>query len=224
MNFTRIGMLLVCFLIGIAVFQLLLYFPISLPYNWNYLDWSHLGIIPLITILVSIIMAFMLFRRNHYAKRIVLAFAGLVLLFTFILFIIHFEENGITISTGITLSFTRLAINFNGWALLAVMVSSWVLSSFPFLWKTRTVTVIESMRIDYALLATSVMWLSPFLAELLVLLDWQMKGVFAEKVRGLVLGGNGLNDLLFILGFATLISTGLYALFATKITVWLASD
>ena len=61
------------------------------------------------------------------------------------------------------------------------------------------------------------MWISPLIAELLVLLDWQLKGEFTENIQDIVLGGAGLDDLLFILGFATVISTGLFALLATKI-------
>ena len=92
MNFTRIGLLLVFVLLGVTVYQLLWYLPISLPYSLNLLNWNHFGIIPLITVPLSIITALVLFRKNHYSKRIILAFTGLVALYSFIFFSSHFEE------------------------------------------------------------------------------------------------------------------------------------
>jgi hypothetical protein len=206
----RSGLFVVFLNIGVAVFLLLGYCSIPSPYRWTFLNWNHFGIVALLAITVSIVMAFMLFRRNLHYRRVLLAFAGLVILYSFLFFIVHFEENG--------------NISFNGLTALAVLVSGWILSAFPFIWKNRIACIVEEKATDYALLATSVMWLSPFLAELLVLLDWQLKGEFAERIQLLVLGGNGLNDLLFILGFVTFISTGLYALLATRIADWLSHD
>jgi hypothetical protein len=153
----------------------------------------------------SAFLALLFFRRVSYGKRFLFCFAGLVVLYALFFFGVHFEEDS--------------GIKFDWFVSLIGMVPSWVLAAVPFLWKTRTsiISAIESKRVEYALLTASVMWMSPFLAELLVLLDWQTKGVFAEKVEHFVLGGAGLNDLLFILGFATFISTGLYALLAKKI-------
>ena len=44
----------------------------------------------------------------------------------------------------------------------------------------------------------------------------ELKGVFAENFENLVLGGMGFNDILFILGFANLVSSGLCALIQNK--------
>jgi hypothetical protein len=103
---------------------------------------------------------------------------------------------------------------FGAFTSLAILISSWVLSALPFVWnKGKTAfSLFEVKATDYALFATSLMWYSPFFAELLVLLNWQLQGVFGEKIGNLVLGGAGLNDTLFILGFATLVSSGLYAI------------
>jgi len=63
------------------------------------------------------------------------------------------------------------------------------------------------------------MWLSPFISELLVFLDWQLRGVFTENFKNFVLGGNSFNDILFVLGFATLVSSGLFALTSKSATI-----
>lgn len=207
----RIGVLAVFFNIGVAVFLLLGYIPIPSPYNWNLLNWNHFGIIPFFTIPLSIIMAFMLFRRNYQDRQILLAFIGLVVLYSFVFFIVHFEENG--------------NIRFNGLTSLVVLVSSWILSALPFLWNNGRITFssVENKGKDYALLATGIMWIAPLVAELLVLLNWHLHGVFSENIEHLVIGGNGFNDLLFIPGFATLASIGLYAIVSPRFEAWLSS-
>ena len=189
------------FNVGVLVFFVLSYVPLPLPYSYN-----HVGIILFITIPLSIIMAFMLFRRTHFDKRMIVIFAGLLLLGSLALFELHFEEDG--------------NIKFNALAALAVLTGGWVISSLIAFrsWRKGGDQAWSNAAsgVDEALFTTSLMWLSPFFAELLVLLNWHLKGVFAENFENLVLGGGGFNDILFILGFATLVSSGLYALIASK--------
>ena len=199
MSLTRIAMLVVSFNLGILVFFILSYVQLPLPYSWN-----HFGIILFITLPLSFIMDMLIFERSHHDNRIGLAHAFLVALYAILFFSIHFEEAG--------------NIKFNALASLVIMISSWILSAIPFLYKDGTIALsrLDTRITDYALFATSLMWYAPFFAELLVLLDWQLKGVFAENFEQIVLGGAGFNDMLFILGSATLVSTGLNALVASK--------
>jgi hypothetical protein len=154
---------------------------LPLPYGLSSLNWIHIGIVPFVTVPLSIFMVMVLFRRNHPAKRIAVSCLGLVLLFSLVLFVLHFEGAGVVGSSGITVNVARSAISFDGFALLAVMISCWGLSAVPFIWKFRHTSAgsEKSKRANYALLASSVMWLSPFFAELLVFLDWGLRSVFA---------------------------------------------
>jgi len=142
-------------------------------------------------------MDILIFERSHHNNKIGLAHACLVALYSVLFFSIHFEEAG--------------NIRFNALASLTIMISSWVLSAIPFLYKDGKLSFsqLDANATDYALFTTSLMWYSPFFGELLVLLDWQLQGVFAENFEHFVLGGAGFNDVLFVLGFATLVSSGL---------------
>jgi len=70
-------------------------------------------------------------------------------------------------------------------------------------------------------MTTSVMWLSPLATEVIIGLSWYIDGTYAEKTVNSVWGGMGFNDLLFLLGFITLLFSGLLAIFGPKIANWM---
>lgn len=59
----------------------------------------------------------------------------------------------------------------------------------------------ERAALDSIYFGTSIMWLSPFLAELVIWAKWYMIGIFWEKASYMTLGGNGTRDVLFWYGF-----------------------
>lgn len=151
MDLTRVGVFAIFFNLAVLIFLLLVFIPLPASCNWALLNWSHLGVLCFFTVPLSIILTLLFFRRVSYGKRFLFFFAGLVVLYALFFFGIHFEEDS--------------SIKFNWFVSLLGLVSSWVLAAVPFLWKTRTsiISAIESERTEYALLTTSVMWMSPFL-------------------------------------------------------------
>jgi len=77
--------------------------------------------------------------------------------------------------------------------------------------KQRLIHFLEkNARRDSIFFAASIMWLSPFLAEILLLLSWFIQGKLWNRLSCMVLGGSGTNDVLFFYGFWVFISIGFF--------------
>jgi hypothetical protein len=60
--------------------------------------------------------------------------------------------------------------------------------------------------------SAGIMWLAPFLSELVVLFRWQLEGTFATRSQYMVLGGAGLKDVLAYYGLVALFTVFIYLL------------
>jgi hypothetical protein len=167
---------------------------------------KYIEILPIITLFASAIMIIELLKSTEGNRKIIFSTITLGLVYALLFLKISKYDQG--------------NINFNTVYLLSIMVISWVLGLLPFFWKKNHFTLTGDWK-NYFFLTTSLMWLSPLITEITIWLSWYTNGTFAEKTIDCVLGYNGFNDFLFILGFETMIFSGLVAILLPKIANWL---
>jgi len=103
------------------------------------------------------------------------------------------------------------------------MLTSWLFSLLPFLWKNHNLSLEKEWK-NFIFLITGLMWLAPLITELIIEFGWYINGMYAENINGIVLGGMGFNDFLFLSGFVTLLYSGLLAIFEPKIARWVITS
>jgi hypothetical protein len=98
---------------------------------------------------------------------------------------------------------TLRAVSFNGSLLECLQMFVCLVTVMPFIEPKISIIDFEGLRApsDSIYFATSIMWLSPFFAEMLILFRWLILGQYWLRMSYMVLGGNGINDILFFFGF-----------------------
>jgi len=207
-SLATVFILAIAFLIGIAIYLVLISIKVPEPYNWYRLNWNHIGILPIATLIPSGTMLYFLFKENTCDRTITVSSIVIILAFALAFFHIRTFKNG--------------NVDFDAVFSLFLGLTCWLLSLLPFIWKYRKSgsVSIEKHGKHYMFLATSVMWMAPLLAESFCGLEWELNGTYTSNVRNSVWGGAGFNDFLFVLGFVTLLSLGFFAVFAPKVANW----
>lgn len=141
----------------------------------------------------SVIMLYVLrpFFRN---SRNLLVFTLFICGYTIIVYLIGID--------------TPNAVYYNTISMYFLLLPVYVVTAFPFLSPRKTIISFEGSRakIQSIGFATSIMWLSPFFAEMLMLARWYVSGEFWHRISYMVLGGAGANDVLFYFGFWIFVS------------------
>ena len=110
---------------------------------------------------------------------------------------------------------TPQSVVFDMRILSALTLPVYVLAILPFTMKPRLTHFLEkNARRDSIFFAAGIMWLSPFLAEILLFLKWCLQGNLWNRLSYMVLGGSGTNDILFFYGFWVFISVEFFHFFA----------
>jgi len=106
---------------------------------------------------------------------------------------------------------------FNTRILNYLTLLTYSIAVLPFLWNQKVISFHQERAERHSVFfASSVMWLAPFFADILVMAKWYVSGVLESRLTYMVLGGNGVNDVLFFYGFWLLISMELFHLFGRK--------
>jgi hypothetical protein len=94
---------------------------------------------------------------------------------------------------------------------------TYFIAVLPFLWRQKVISFQQERAERHSVFfASTIMWLAPFFADILVMAKWYVSGVLESRLAYMVLGGNGANDVLFFYGFWLLISMELFHLFGRK--------
>jgi hypothetical protein len=107
---------------------------------------------------------------------------------------------------------------FNTSILNYLTVLTYLIAVLPFLWNQKRISFHQERAGCHSVFfASSVMWLAPFFADILVMVKWYVSGILESRLTHMVLGGSGTSDVLFFYGFWLLISMELFHLFGRKI-------
>jgi hypothetical protein len=97
---------------------------------------------------------------------------------------------------------TSTAVTVSPQAMQYLTVLPYLMAVLPFILKQPLINFRkERAELDSVLFAASIMWLSPFTADILFLLKWWSLGILEHKLSYMVLGGSGTNDVVFFYGF-----------------------
>jgi len=106
-------------------------------------------------------------------------------------------------------------ITFNIQIMSCLTIPVYTIAVLPFLMKQAAISFQrDKAERDSTFFAASIMWLSPFLAEMLIMLKWYTWGNLGHRLTYMVLGGKGTNDVLFFYGFWLFISVEFFHLLA----------
>lgn len=207
-----------CRTIGILVLQIVkVLLKILIPYFLGLLIASAVGKIPskgglpfisvnpltLGALIITCIMIWKLLPSMRRSKYTFVTLMSTVSIYTLFVYLIAVDTpESVTFDTRI-MSFLTLPI--------------YTLAVLPFVAKQHVICFQkERAERDSVFLAASIMWLSPSLAEILVLLRWYVQGNLWNRLNYMVLGGNGTNDVLFFYGFWAFLSVNLFHFFSEK--------
>jgi len=106
---------------------------------------------------------------------------------------------------------TRDMVVFDPKTMLFLAFTSLFLGISAFYCKRPTTLAADNRLLGRVLFFSSgIMWLSGFIAELIVLFRWQNEGVLIERINYMVLGGAGFNDVLAFYGIVTTFTSILF--------------
>lgn len=158
-----------------------------------------INLLVFVTLGISIGMILGTIRNDSYPKKTKFLLLGTILAYSIILY--HFSSE------------TASAVNFNFSALVALtfFVCFFAATLLMFERNPFKFSMISPER-DFVFFVSSVMWLSPLICELFILLRWDLQGVFSDKMRVFVLGGNGFSDVLIFFGFWAFLTSVLFGI------------
>lgn len=157
-------------------------------------------------LLATVIFLYLLLDLRESASYV--AFATFSLLFmTIIVYSIRSETNEM--------------VMFDPETMLFLSVTSLLLGMVVF-WRKRPVTVIPNTRFLRRILfyPSGIMWLSAFIAELIILFRWHNERGLVERIDYMVLGGAGFNDVLAFYGLVTAFSAILFFVLLSLISAF----
>ena len=147
----------------------------------------------LVILIFTLIMFWKLLPSLKHSRNTLIIEVAMISVYTLIIYLIAVD--------------TPKSVNFDTRILSILTLFVYVVAILPFIVKQRLIHFLEkNARRDSIFFAASIMWLSPFLAEILLLLSWFIRGNLWNRLSYMVLGGSGTNDVLFFYGFWVFIS------------------
>jgi len=119
---------------------------------------------------------------------------------------------------------TNEMVTFDPDTMLFLSATSLFLGVVAFFWKSPT-TVSPNNRLLRRILfyPSGIMWLSGFIAEIIVLFGWHNEGVLSDRIDYMVLGGAGFNDVLAFYGLVTIFSAILFFVVLNFVSLFFGS-
>lgn len=181
------------FLLGLVIIEIVAEIP-----SGGRLPVVPVNALVLCVVSTSILMLWKLSPSLRNSRSTFLMITAIVLIYSCLIYLLAVE--------------TLEGVTFNSAIMMLLTLSVYTVALLPFLMKQSIVSFLtESAKRDSAFFAASIMWLAPFLAEMLILLRWLLSGEIG-RLNYMVLGGAGLNDVLVYYGFWAIISVSLFHL------------
>jgi MFS family permease len=173
-----------------------------IPSGWR-LFFIPVNPLSFVILIIIIIMFWKLIPSLKHSRNTLIIEVAMISVYTLIIYLIAVD--------------TPKSVNFDVQILSILTLFVYVTAILPFTVKQRLIHFLEkNARRDSIFFAASIMWLSPFLAEILLLLSWFIQGNLWNRLSYMVLGGSGTNDVLFFYGFWVFISIDFFH-FLTRI-------
>jgi len=145
----------------------------------------------------------------------------------------HRMSLGVTVSTWVLFTIVAFIIavdkpttvDYDTRVMVPMAFIACVLASLPFIVNQEILRFSEHhARRDSIYFGASIMWLSTFFADMIFLLKWSVQGVLLERLRYMMPGGAGFNDVLFYYGTVAFLALSLFHLTARQIHIQLNSS